>query len=321
MIKLTTMKKLEDKVRRCYEQAPFPDSLRYARNFNIELNRITDWIKLNLDFMIDNPTNYNPKNILCAGCGTGEEALALSKIFPKSKITAIDISKKSLQIAKQNIKKAEVKNIVINNGSILEDLPKLKIKYDFIYCAGVIHHLAYPREGFNILADKLNKDGKMVIMLYNSYGLFFYKCQLFLLNLLARNNFKKRLDLVKKLKWALNKDRAYVYDTYINPQVKTFSISQIKKWSEEEKLTVSGIIPPFSLNKLIKFSILGEKYIFRRKSFVSIIIMVLKLFNINTASKEVTEPIKLSLGRIFFSQLILFITGKGECQYLLERIR
>lgn len=315
------MKKLEDRVRLCYEQAPFPDSLRYAKNFSFELARITEWIKLNLDFLTDNSINLKPKSILCAGCGTGEEALALSKIFPESSITAMDISKVSLKIAKQNIKKAKAKNIIIKNGSILEDLPKLKIKYDFIYCAGVIHHLANPREGFNILADKLNKDGKMVIMLYNTYGLFFYKCQLFLLNLLARNNFKKRLNLVKKLKWALNKDRAYVYDTYINPQVKTFSISQIKKWSEEEKLTVSGIIPPFSLNKLIKFSILGEKYIFRRKSFVSIIIMVLKLFYKNTASKEVTRPIKLSIGKIFFSQLILFITGKGECQYLLEKIR
>lgn len=319
MIKLTTMKKLEDRVRICYEQAPFPDSLRYTKNFSLELARITKWIKLNLDFLIDNSINLKPESILCAGCGTGEEALALSKIFPKSKITAIDISKKSLKIARQNIKKAKAKNIIIKNYSILEDLPKLKNKYDFIYCAGVIHHLANPRGGFNILANKLNTDGKMVIMLYNSYGLFFYKCQLFLLNLLARNNFKKRLNLVKRLKWALDKDRAYVYDTYINPQVKTFSISQIKIWSDEEKLIVTGIIPPFSLNKLIKFAILGENYIFRRKSFVSIIIRVLKLFYKNTTSKEVARRVKLSIGRVFFSQLILFITGKGECQYLLEK--
>ena len=157
-------------------------------------------------------------------------------------------------------------------------------------------------------------------MLYNSYGLFFYRCQLILLNIFAGSNFKKRLNIVKKLKWNIGKNKVFIFDTYINPQIKTFSINQIKKWAEEEKLKIIGIVPPFSLNKLIAFAILGEKYIFRRRGLVSVIIKILKLIKNKSVTKKNIKKIELSFGNIFFSQLILFITGKGECQYLLERI-
>lgn len=50
-------------------------------------------------------------NILDIGTGSGCIAVTLSKLLPKTKVTAIDISDKALEIAKQN---AELNNVSVN---------------------------------------------------------------------------------------------------------------------------------------------------------------------------------------------------------------
>ncbi len=313
------MIKLEEKVKRCYESVPFPDTLRPSSDFNQTLNHIVYWIDLNLNFLSKGLRYTKPKTILCAGCGTGEEAIALSKIFPKSNIDAIDISKNSLSIAKQNIGKAKIKNITLIQSSIILDLPKFNKKYDLIYSAGVIHHLSNPKLGFKILTNKLKKEGKMVIMLYNSYGLFFYKCQLWLLKLLAGGNFKKRLTLVKILGFGRGKDKVFIFDSYINPQVKTFSIENIKKWVNEEKLVLVNIVPPLDIGKMIEFATAGQGYFFRRKKLLSTILSFLKLFYPKKRfKKNDKEKITFPLWKTLFYQIIFLLLGKGEVQYLLQ---
>lgn len=314
------MLNIEGQVKQCYESAPFPDSLRKSKDFNKELTRITNWISLNLTFLSKDFTQYHPKTILCAGCGTGEEALALSKIFPNSQIEAIDIAKSSLDIARLNIKKAKAKNIKLKYCSIIEDLPNLKQNYDFIYCAGVIHHLANPKQGFHILTSKLNNDGSMVIMLYNSYGLFLYKCQLFILDILAGDNFNKRITWVKSLGFGKGKNKVFIYDTYINPQIKTYSIEDIKRWANDEHLKISGIVPPLNLKRIVEFAISAEGYVFRRKKILSIIMIFLKLLYKNSPSKNQNDkqPL-LPYWKTFPFQMIFLFLGKGECQYLFEK--
>lgn len=311
------MTNLETKVQKCYESAPFPDNLRKAKNFDKELKRTIDWIELNLNFLSRDLTKQRPKNVLCAGCGTGEEAISLAKIYPHSKILAIDISNPSLAIAKKNAKKARVTNIVFQQQSILEDLPSLNKVFDFIYCAGVIHHLANPEKGFRILTDKLAKNGKIVIMLYNSYGLFFYKCQLALLRILAGNNINKRLLFIGVLGLDKGKGKSEVYDSYINPQVTTFSIENIKTWVEKRKLVISGIVPPLSLGLLIEYAVSGQKYFFRRKTLVSIALKIVKPFS-KEFSKTDNNKLHLPIYKTIFYQMIYLVLGKGECQYLIE---
>ncbi len=73
---------------------------------------------------------YYPKNILDLCTGSGCIAILCSYIFPKSKIDAIDISKKSIKIAKKNIfihkKSKEIKLIKSNL------FKKINKKYDLI---------------------------------------------------------------------------------------------------------------------------------------------------------------------------------------------
>ncbi len=76
--------------------------------------------------------NFYPKNILDLCTGSGCIAICCSYIFPKSKIDAIDISKKALKIAKKNIiihkKNKQIKLIKSNL------FKKINKKYDLIIC-------------------------------------------------------------------------------------------------------------------------------------------------------------------------------------------
>lgn len=309
--------RLEEKVRSCYEKAPFPDTLRQSKNFNQTLDRIVYWINLNLNFLSPAFLKNKPGTILCAGCGTGEEAIALAKIFSNSKIDALDISSKSLSIAKQNIRKAKLRNITLLQSSILDDLPFLSKKYDLVYSAGVIHHLADPNLGFRILTSKLNKQGKLVIMLYNSYGLFLYRCQLLFLKILAGVDPKRRLFWTKKLGFSKGKDKIFIYDSYINPQVKTFSIEAIMKWAKKENCKISGLVPPLDIGGMIEFAIAGQQYFFRRKKILTAALFLSKLiFRRKSARKS---SLGLPFWKTFFYQIIFLLLGKGECQYLLEK--
>ncbi len=310
------MTNLEYNVRKCYETAPFPDNLRNAKNFEIELKRTVNWITLNLKFLSPELLIFKPRTILCAGCGTGEEAISLAKIYPKSKITAIDISNTSLLIAKQNTKKAKVKNIILKKCSIIEDLPKLKKQYDFVYSAGVIHHLSDPKLGFEILRTKINKNGKMVIMLYNSYGLFIYRCQLASLRSLAGSNQNVRLRLIKLFRLAGGKSNAYIYDTYINPQVTTYSIGKVLAWAEENDLALKGVVPPLNIDSMIKYATHGKDYFFRRKGLIGLALKLSKVLLSKQANTKASETVSCNKVKLIFYQLIFLVLGRGECQYL-----
>ncbi|QQG47065.1 MAG: class I SAM-dependent methyltransferase [Candidatus Woesebacteria bacterium] len=309
---------LEQKVKHCYEDAPFPDSLRKAKNFNKELDRIVKWTKLNLDFLSNELISKHPKAILCAGCGTGEEVIALSRIYPKSKILGVDISNASISIALQNIKKARVKNVKILKCSIIDDLPNLSRKFDLVYSCGVIHHLSNPRKGFSILSTKLTKRGKMIIMLYNSYGLFFYKCQLWILDFLSGKNISIRMFLVRLLDLGKGKSKAFVYDAYINPQVTTYSIEKIIQWSYRKNLKITGVVPPLSLKLMINYGTEGKDYYFRRKGLISFGLKVAKkIFGQN--KRDINISLNLNPVVTFLYQIIFLIFGRGETVYLLEK--
>lgn len=57
--------------------------------------------------------------IIDIGTGSGCIAIAISKHFPKKKIWATDISKKALEIARQNIKNNKCKNITLKKANLL----------------------------------------------------------------------------------------------------------------------------------------------------------------------------------------------------------
>ncbi len=63
------------------------------------------------------------KIIVDVGTGCGNIAIAIAKKLPQSKVIATDISKKALDVARENAKKNKVK-VEFYQGSMLEALPK-----------------------------------------------------------------------------------------------------------------------------------------------------------------------------------------------------
>ena len=73
-------------------------------------------------------SKLQPKSILDLGTGTGCIAIELSKIFPRAKVDAVDLSKKAISTAKTNAKKNNV-NVRFLNSNWYQ---KVSLKYDLI---------------------------------------------------------------------------------------------------------------------------------------------------------------------------------------------
>ena len=106
------------------------------------------------------------KEILIAGCGTGQELVTVSKIYSNSNITAIDISLPSLSYAYKRAKDNDVNNFELIHMDLLE-LVNYKKKFDIINCSGVLHHMKDPELGLNALISCLKEDGYLNIGLYS----------------------------------------------------------------------------------------------------------------------------------------------------------
>jgi|TARA_B100001964_G_scaffold242969_1_gene319428 2-polyprenyl-3-methyl-5-hydroxy-6-metoxy-1,4-benzoquinol methylase len=127
-------------------------------------------IKLHEPFLTKKEINHYIKkdinDILSVGFGGGAEVIKLALEFPDARITAIEISKFSCAILKKRLKKYNIDNVDIQ----LKSLYKVKGSYDFITCAGVLHHLQNPDKGLNKLKSVLKDDGGILLMLYGKVG-------------------------------------------------------------------------------------------------------------------------------------------------------
>lgn len=103
-------------------------------------------------------------DILVAGCGTGRGALHLARLAPKSRITAIDLSAASLAYAAERADPAA--NVDFRQHD-LHEVAALGLRFDYISCCGVLHHLPDPEVGWAALTGVLRPGGLMRVMLYS----------------------------------------------------------------------------------------------------------------------------------------------------------
>ena len=110
----------------------------------------------------------SPIDILVAGCGTSQAAeLAYSN--RTSRVVGIDISESSLELTRKLKARHHLDNLEIHQLSIV-DVSQLEREFDLIVSTGVLHHLPDPVAGGKALADILNADGVMSLMLYGRAG-------------------------------------------------------------------------------------------------------------------------------------------------------
>lgn len=109
------------------------------------------------------------RDILVAGCGTGQYLFELAGQSPGARILAVDLSLASLGYAQRKADEAGLTGISFGQADILE-LGALGRTFDLIECSGVLHHLADPFEGWRSLLALLRPGGKMRLGLYSELG-------------------------------------------------------------------------------------------------------------------------------------------------------
>jgi len=113
--------------------------------------------------------NRPARDILIAGCGSGQHAIDVAVINPEARIVAIDISLPSLAYARRKTREAGLRNVEYARADILQ-LGTLARSFDHIEAVGVLHHLAEPERGWRVLLSLLRPRGEMRVGLYSEAG-------------------------------------------------------------------------------------------------------------------------------------------------------
>lgn len=152
-------------VRDQYEQNPYPRWVRLPRNeaalyFNDELRRA-------LPLAPFTPMqNEQHAELLIAGCGTGSQSILAAQRFRGVRVLAVDLSLSSISYAVRKTRELGISNIKYAQADIVK-LGDIDRTFDIIESVGVLHHLADPFLGWQILLSRLRPGGFMQLALYS----------------------------------------------------------------------------------------------------------------------------------------------------------
>lgn len=107
--------------------------------------------------------------VLIAGCGTGRHAAITAQLQPHGRVLAVDISRASLAYAMRRCSELGLHNVRFAQADILQ-LGDRQERFDLVECAGVLHHMKDPLEGWRALLSLLKPGGFMKIGLYAELG-------------------------------------------------------------------------------------------------------------------------------------------------------
>jgi len=107
--------------------------------------------------------------LLVAGCGTGRVATEWAQQYPGARILAVDLSLTSLAYAARKAHELSLFSIEFAQADILA-LGSMAHAFDVIECMGVLHHLADPFAGWQVLLSCLRPGGFMRLGFYSRLG-------------------------------------------------------------------------------------------------------------------------------------------------------
>ncbi|QQR92304.1 MAG: class I SAM-dependent methyltransferase [Candidatus Iainarchaeum archaeon] len=191
------------------------------------------------------------KTILDGGCGTGE--ITCSMATHAKKVIGIDLSSTSITHAQSLAKKYALENITFIQQDILQ--LRMKEKFDLVTSFGVLHHTQNPTKGFEIISQRVKKNGILIIGFYHSLGGWKQRLQKWIVGMLAGKDPQKRLAFIEQFlgKKLGPHQRAFWMDRIANPRERYHSIPAMKRMFERNGFEIIGIQahkPAFSIKDI-----------------------------------------------------------------------
>lgn len=154
-------------VQRQYEESPYPRWTRCGVGTPLAF---ADAVRIALPHLGEGqaPEVERPR-VLIAGCGTGLETMRVANTYKDASILAVDLSGASLGYAMRKTQEYGLADVEHLQADIL-DLPILTERFDLINSFGVLHHMADPAAGLQVLSELLKPGGLLFIGLYSELG-------------------------------------------------------------------------------------------------------------------------------------------------------
>jgi 2-polyprenyl-3-methyl-5-hydroxy-6-metoxy-1,4-benzoquinol methylase len=155
-------------VREQYEEYPFPLRDPQDELHRLIVSEIDSLAKLNHYCFGGRQRFTDGFRVLVAGGGTGDHTIFIAEQLRDydAIVTYIDISRASMEIAKERARVRQLDNIEWHHCSILDVASLDLAPFDLISCTGVLHHLPQPEQGLAALRRVLASDGAMSLMVY-----------------------------------------------------------------------------------------------------------------------------------------------------------
>jgi len=308
------MKNYLEDVRNQYEDYPYPKRDPADEKKRLLLTHLDPLGKIN-HFCFEGRLQHDDIRVLVAGGGTGDAVIYLAEQLQNknnAKVVHLDISKKSIAIARQRAAVRRLDNIEWIHGSIL-DLPGMGIEaFDYINCCGVLHHLADPAAGLQSLKEVLKPDGAMGIMVYGKYGrTAIYQIQN-LMRLINEDtpdiedkltNTKEALNLLSRVNWwymhdhqrwkgiAINGD-IEIYDLFLHTQDRAYSVPELYEWVEGGGLNLIAFaenplhyIPENLINDGHLLSLIKKQPVRNQQAIAELIIGIMRTHSFYVSNK------------------------------------
>jgi len=122
-----------------------------------------------LDKFVMRHIKKDAKEILDAGCGTGNMTIALARHCCDSRVTGCDFSDESLKVARELACNADVDNLEFLQRDFEMPL-RLDGRFDFAISLGCLHHIPNPELALKNICSSMMPGGAMIIAVYGLYG-------------------------------------------------------------------------------------------------------------------------------------------------------
>lgn len=251
---------IEKQVKDFYEKNPYP--LQKVKTKKDLFGKTQIKVMKNIFSACKMPhKNLKGKNVLDAGCGTGEKAIYCALLG--ANVDAIDISKTSIKIAKENAKKLNAKvNFMVDSFEKFQP----EKKYDLILCIGSLHHSSNPKENFKKIASLLAKNGRITLGLYNLYG----RLGIRIVRKLLWMNEKEWKKVIEKTNADKEKSKTWsssIKDRFACPYESYHSLEEAICWFEENKLKPISTWPIVDISSKIDMKIKQLEWLVKGKGF------------------------------------------------------